>query len=223
MKKFVLAFFAIILIAGFTAQSQAQGISFGLRAGFDMQNINGKDSDGDALELDLVPRFNLGAVVEIPVAPDFYFQPALLFSTKGAKTGDEFLGQTIELEYNLGYIELPLSLLYKPVLGNGRFILGFGPYLGYGITGKATYTLNSTTTEEDIEWTNEYEGTGTLAQFKPFDFGANVFFGYELAMGLSFQVNTQLGLAKINPDSGDGDDEASLNNTGFGISLGYNF
>lgn len=188
-----------------------------------MQNLNGKDFDGDALDLDLAPRFNVGVVAEIPVAPDFYFQPGLLFSTKGAKTSDEFLGQTMEMDINLGYIELPLSLLYKPVLGNGRLLLGFGPYLGYGVMGKAKYTLSSVTTEEDINWTNEYEGDGTIAQFKPLDFGANVFFGYELPMGLSFQLNTQLGLANINPDSSEGNGEVSVKNTGFGISLGYNF
>lgn len=223
MKKIVFALFALMILAGFTAQTQAQGVSFGLRAGFQMQNLNGKDIDGDALELDLVPRFNAGAFAEIPVAPDFYFQPALLFSTKGAKSSEEFLGQDLEIEFNLGYLELPLSLLYKPVLGNGRFMLGFGPYLGYGIAGKAKYSLNNTTTEEDIEWNNEYEMDGGIAQFKPLDFGANVFFGYELAMGLSFQLNTQLGLSNINPDSGEGDDESSVKNTGFGISLGYRF
>ena len=223
LTKFLFAFFSLLILSGFAAQSQAQGISFGLRAGFDMQNINGKDFDGDNLELDLVPRFNVGAVVEIPVAPDFYFQPALLFSTKGAKTEEEFLGQDLSLEYNLGYLELPLSLLYKPMLGNGSFFLGFGPYLAYGITGKAEYTVNNVTTEEDIEWTNEYDGMNVLSQFKPLDFGANVFFGYELASGISFQLNTQLGLVQINPDPDNTDNETSLKNTGFGVSLGYRF
>ena len=223
LKKVAFSIVAILMLAGFTAQTQAQGVSFGLRAGFDMQNLNGKDFDGDALELDLVPRFNAGLFAEIPVAPDFYFQPALLFSTKGAKSTNEFLGLDSEIDFNLGYIELPLSLLYKPILGNGRFMLGFGPYLGYGITGKAKYTLNNTSTDADIDWNNEYEADGSIAQFKPFDFGANVFFGYELAMGLSFQLNTQLGLVNINPDSSGDDGDTTVKNTGFGLSLGYRF
>ena len=223
LKKFLPAFFLILILFGFTAQTRAQGVSFGLRGGFDLQNINGKDFEGDDLEFDLVPRFNVGAFAEIPVAPDFYFQPALLFSTKGAKTTGEIFDQDLSLEYNISYLELPLSFLYKPVLGNGRFFLGFGPYLGYGIGGKAKYSINNTTTEEDIEFTNEYDDSQSLSQFKPFDFGANVFFGYELAMGFSFQLNTQLGLAKINPDPMDSEDESSWKNTGFGISLGYRF
>jgi hypothetical protein len=213
---------AFLILAGFSAQ--AQGISFGLRGGFDLQNINGKDFDGAALDLSLVPRFNAGVVVEIPVAPDFFIQPGVLFSTKGAKANDVLFGQNLSLEYNLGYIEVPISFLYKPVLGNGRFLLGFGPYLGYGITGKVEYTINNTTTTEDIEYTKEYAGLlPEFNKFKPLDFGANVFFGYELAGGLSFQINTQLGLAEINAENTSISSEASFKNTGFGISLGYRF
>ncbi|MBW6497143.1 MAG: PorT family protein [Bacteroidales bacterium] len=221
MKNKWLVAIAFLLLAGFTAQ--AQGVSFGLRGGFDLQNINGKDFDGDALELSLVPRFNAGVVVEIPVAPDFFVQPGVLFSTKGAKAKDELFGQDLSLEYNLGYIEVPISFLYKPQLGNGRFLLGFGPYVGYGITGKVEYTINNTTTTEDIEYTKEYDGLVRFNQFKPLDFGANVFFGYELAGGLSFQINTQLGLAEINAENTSVNSEASFKNTGFGISLGYRF
>jgi len=212
-----LAAIAFLLLAGFTAQ--AQGVSFGLRGGFDLQNINGKDYG--ILENSLVPRFNAGLVLEIPVAPDFFFQPGLLYSTKGAKTDKLFGLENLAINYTLGYIELPLSFLYKPVLGNGRFFLGFGPYLGYGITGKAKYKLNSISYNEDIDFTSEYNGSLQLNKFKPFDFGANVFFGYELAGGLSFQINTQLGLVEINAENTSNSTEASFKNAGFGISLGY--
>ena len=37
---------------------------------------------------------------------------------------------------NLSYIEIPVNLLYKPVVGNGKLLLGFGPYIAYGIGGK---------------------------------------------------------------------------------------
>lgn len=60
--------------------------------------------------------------------------------------------------------------------------------------------------------------------FKAFDAGANVFAGYEMANRIFFQLNTQLGLLKINPeDKRITNDETSIKNTGFGISLGYRF
>jgi len=143
----------------------------------------------------MVPRFNAGLVLEIPVAPDFFFQPGLLYSNKGAKANELFGLQDLSLDYNLGY----------------------------GITGKAEYNLSNLSYNEDIDFTSEYDGLVQLNKFKPFDFGANVFFGYELAGGLSLQLNTQLGLAEINAENTSVSSEASFKNTGFGISLGYRF
>jgi hypothetical protein len=48
--------------------------------------------------------------------------------------------------------------------------------------------------------------------------------GYEFGNKVSFQLNTQLGLTKINPEyEGVSNDNSSAKNTGFGISLGYRF
>lgn len=226
MKKKILFLATFFLIFGTLLNAQSDGLSFGIRGGFDMQTFNGKDHNDDALKLSMVPRFNVGVMVDIPVAPDFYFQPGLLFTTKGAKSEDEFLGLNMSAEYNLSYIELPLNLLYKPVVGSGRFMLGFGPYVAYGIMGKAKYTINSVSSEEDIVFGDEYASANPndLKYFKALDFGANLFFGYQLSSGISAQLNTQLGLAKINADNTlVTNGKTALKNTGFGISLGYNF
>jgi hypothetical protein len=226
MKTRIIFLLAALLLFGVSANSQSDGISFGLRGGLNMQNISGKDLNGDKLELSLVPRFHVGAVVAIPVAPDFYFQPGLLFSTKGAKSSTDFLGMAMAAEYNISYIEMPLNFLYKPVLGNGHFFLGFGPYIAYGIGGKAKFIINDTSTEEDLVFTNEYQSVSPYdwKYFKRLDYGGNIFFGYELSGGLSLQLNAQLGLAKINADNTTlPDGKSEFRNTGFGLSLGYNF
>jgi hypothetical protein len=60
--------------------------------------------------------------------------------------------------------------------------------------------------------------------YKAFDAGGNLFFGYEMANGISAQMNIQLGMVKINPEYKIiPDDKSSIKNTGFGISLGYRF
>jgi hypothetical protein len=223
-KTLILVSTFILFVA--SAQAQDRGLSFGIRGGINLQNINGQDMDGDKLTLNLVPRFHVGAVAEIPVAPEFYFQPGLLFTTKGAKSDDEFLGVDMSVEYNLSYLELPLSFVYKPQLGDGYFFLGFGPYLAYGLGGKAKFGIENVSTEANIEFENEYESLNPAQwrYFKPFDFGGNLFFGYEMSNGISVQLNTQLGLAKINAENtAFPDSEAELRNTGFGLSLGYNF
>ena len=61
------------------------GTTFGVRAGLNFQNINGRDAGDDKLENKMVPRFHIGVNAEIPVAPEFYVQPGILFTTKGTK------------------------------------------------------------------------------------------------------------------------------------------
>jgi hypothetical protein len=63
-----------------------------------------------------------------------------------------------------------------------------------------------------------------VVYIRPMDAGANMLVGYEFGNRVSFQLNTQLGLAKINPEyEAASNDEASAKNTGFGFSLGFRF
>jgi hypothetical protein len=226
MKNKILFLLALLILTGISANAQTTGMTFGLRGGVNMQNYNGKDLNGDKLEMSMVPRFNAGFVVGIPVAPEFYFQPGLMFSTKGAKSKSDFLSLQMSAEYNISYIELPMNFLYRPALGNGHFFLGFGPYVAYGFGGKAKFTIEQTSTEEQIVFANEYQSLNPYdwKYFRHFDYGANLFFGYELNNGLSIQLNTQMGLAEINAENTTlPGNKSEFRNTGYGIALGYNF
>jgi len=190
--------------------------------GVNFQNLNGTQVDDSKMDNDLIIGYHAGINIQIPIAPTFYFQPGLLFSTKGAKsTNGEFTNT-----YNLSYLELPLNFVYKAPLGRGYFMLGFGPYLGYGIGGKVTTKGGPLTLETDVKFQNVVEVSDPLfvPYFKPFDAGGNIFTGYETAMGIFFQVNAQLGLIEINPeDKRIVNDKSSVKNTGFGLSAGYRF
>jgi hypothetical protein len=216
-------FSLIIAIALISTYAQAQNAaSFGIHGGVNFQNINGKDFLGNSLENDLVPRFNAGINVAVPVAPDFYIQPGLGYATKGTKGDYQFLEQTVTREVNLGYLELPVNLVYKPLLGTGNLVLGFGPYAGYAINGKVKIDGENF----DVEFVSEVEDAGSdeIFYFKRLDAGANMFVGYELAGGLSLQLNTQLGLIDINSDNRLlSSDKSVSKHTGFGLSLGYRF
>ena len=219
----------LLVIAGMLSVSvaMAQGtdrakLSFGVLGGINFQNLNGKDADGDKLENDLIIGFHVGVNIQVPIVPEFYFQPGLLFSTKGAKnTSGSLTGTT-----KISYIELPLNLVYKAMLGNGYVMLGFGPYIGYGIGGKVKVEGGAVTIENDIEFKNVVEiGDDPLTPYyKAFDVGANLFAGYEMSSGRFAQINTQFGLLKINPENKYiADDKTSVKNVGFGLSLGYRF
>jgi hypothetical protein len=203
-----------------SAESEKGGVA--ILGGVNFQNFNGKDFNGDKLENDLIAGFHAGLNVQIPIAPEFYFQPGLLFSTKGAKN---VTGQ-VTSTYRLSYLELPLNLVYKSQVGNGYIMLGFGPYVGYAVSGKATYVSGSVEINNDIEFTNEVNSGDPLLTpyFKAMDIGGNLFFGYEMAGGLFIQLNSQLGMVKINPDDNRiADNKTNIKNTGFGLSAGYRF
>ncbi len=105
-------------------------------------------------------------------------------------------------------------------------MLGFGPYLAYGIGGKAIYETNSGTSKYEIKFKNSVS-SGDLQDvgyFRPFDAGGNIFFGYELEQGIFVQFNTQLGMLNISPENSlIPNDKTVIKNTGFGLSLGYRF
>jgi Outer membrane protein beta-barrel domain len=221
MKKRIIAF--SILSLGLFLQTKAQqksteeqSITLGIRAGINFQTINGKDALANKLENKLKTGFHAGVNAEIPLATDFFVQPGVLFSTKGSKYKNNS-----NIKTNISYIEIPVNLLYKPVLGAGKLILGFGPYIAFGVGGKIT--------DGNTDIKIKFKKSITAAEFlnggsylKRTDAGANLLFGYELSSNLSVQLNAQLGLVKINPEiEGVTTNKSSYKNTGFGISVGY--
>ena len=174
----------------------------------------------------MLTGFNIGLNAEIPVGIDFYFQPGLLYTIKGAKSEDEILGQPFHTTLKISYLELPLNFLYKPLLGTGHLILGFGPYIAFGIGGKATFEGGGSSLTEKVKFqkTVKISDPDDVVYIRPMDAGANMLVGYEFGNRVSFQLNTQLGLTKINPEyEGSSNDNASAKNTGFGFSLGFRF
>jgi len=221
-KVLMLALAAATISLTSKAQSKAGDATttFGIRAGVNFTNVTGKDQAGNDLSNDkLKTGFNIGVNAEIPIAPDFYVQPGLLFSTKGTKvkqTGDDF-------KINISYIEVPINLLYKPEFSGGKLLLGVGPYFGFGIGGKAKAGSQS----EDVKFKSEVKMADYNSAYyvKGFDAGGNLLVGYELSSKISAQLNAQLGMVKINSKITDfpGGDKGKAKNTGFGISLGYRF
>lgn len=213
-KALLLALATTALVVNTKAQT-----TFGIRAGVNFQNINGEDADGEDLDLKLKTGFHIGANAEIPVAPDFYVQPGVLFSTKGAKSDIDD-----DAKIKLSYIEVPINFLYKPVLGTGKLLLGIGPYVAFAVGGQVS---DGNGDDTDIEFENEITltqaNTGT-PYAKRLDVGGNLLAGYEFSSKLSVQLNAQLGMVKINPKiTGISGDDTKWKNTGFGVSLGYRF
>lgn len=227
MKKNLYILIALIGVSGMVNAQSDKPLgksSFGMFAGLNLQNINGKDAAGTKLSNSLVTRFNAGVNYEIPIAPEFYFQPGLQFITKGTKGPvlytDNNGTHAITREIKMNYIEMPLNLVFKPILGNGHMILGFGPYVGYSIGGNVKFTGSPVPSDTDIQFEKEAPSNdaNNLIYFKKLDVGANFFVGYEFQKGLNLVLNSQLGLININSTT---TSKMENKNTGFGLALGY--
>jgi hypothetical protein len=135
-------------------------------------------------------------------------------AVKGAEWSD---GSKVKLSY----VEVPVNFIYKPLLGTGNLLLGFGPYVGFGIDGKVKNTAGA---ETDIEFDKDYTSANEGTQFKKIDAGANLLAGYEFNNKVSLQLNAQLGLMDIDKENPfKTNDQTRWRNTGFGLSLGYRF
>lgn len=186
--------------------------TFGITVGANWNNINGKSSTGDRLDNQLKTGFNGGLNLEFPVSNGLYLQPGVEYRQKGAElsNGNKLL---------LSYIDIPVNFIYKPAAGTGGMLIGFGPYVGFGINGKVK---SSGGIERKVTFSNTYSTSEAEdVQFKKMDAGANFMVGYEFRSNLSASVNAQLGLMDVNPDTHISGDKTRYRNTGFGLSLGY--
>lgn len=223
MKKRILTIGALCALV-LTASAQQKvnmtrntGTTVGVHAGVNFFNINGKTASGIELNNKLNTGFNAGADVQIPLGGGSYLAPGVTFIQKGTESQNG-------IQTTLNYVDIPINFIYKPILGSGNLVLGFGPYVGFGIGGKVTSPDGS---KADVVFNNNYDRTlpASTVQLRKTDAGANFLAGYEFANKLSLNLKAQLGLKDINPDLGtsNNDDQTRYRNTGFGASLGYRF
>ena len=214
---------AMILTAGAQQQrttvsmTKNNGTTVGVHAGVNMFNINGKTATGVELNNKLNTGFTGGVDVAIPLGGGAYLQPGVDFTQKGTETENG-------IKTTLNYVDIPVSFVYKPIVGTGNLVLGFGPYLGFGVGGKVT-SANGASTKVEYRDTYDRAIPSSTLQLRRSDAGANFIAGYEFANSLSLNLKAQLGLKDINPDMGNegANNQLRYRNTGFGLTVGYRF
>lgn len=230
---FALVIFMVAHVTGFAQ------IQLGVKAGFNMSNVMLKDENGNRQSTNNTPGFHAGFIADINIASDIYFQPGLLFNTKGYEFDYALSGLSLSLTETPYYIEMPLQLLYKPELGKGKLLVGVGPYIAYGIGGRWTAEVaagNSSLSQKGkLIFKNDTDGaildsssggSFDLAEKqvygKPFDAGGSILAGYEFR-NLFIHLNGQMGLINLMPTINGVDTKMTGKNRQFGISVGYKF
>lgn len=207
--------------------------SVGFKTGMHLSNVNLVYEDGEKQDTEFIPRFHVGLTVDIPIASDFYLQPALMYSGKGFKQdGGWLLDSGYDFKAKASYIELPVNLIYKLQFGIGDLLIGAGPYIGYGTGGKwesdgIIYIGDIVLSENSGDVIFKKDGNdgefGNYLYGKPWDYGANVVIGYEFLQRLSIQLNAQFGVENLTPKINNIARDGNTHNKGYGISVGYRF
>jgi hypothetical protein len=204
MKKFLML--AAIAVFSFTTV-QAQGVSFGAKAGVNFASIGGDETSG----IDGRTGFHVGALAEIPVNDFFSVQPEIVYSAQGAKDSytESFDGITVmgESTLKLDYINIPIIGKFYVVEG---LSLEVGPQVGFNISAKDEFEVSglgmTESGEEDIK--DFVKGT---------DFAIAAGAAYKLPIGLFFSARYNVGLSDIN------DFEGSLKNQNNVVQVGAGF
>lgn len=233
MKKLLLC---AALAVGVTCAAGAQDkIAFGVRAGVNINSLSYSGDDSDYDDLKSRAGFHVGAVMDWNVAGDFYIQPGIYFTTRGAK--NEYSDSDVDYSYkyteklNMSYLQIPVLASYRfPVSDAVKIDINVGPYVAIGLGGKVkveeteTYNGDTDTYSEKYDIFGKSKEDEARGDFKRFDaglrFGAGVNI-HKFYVGVSYD----LGLTNL-AHSGDEyrwDKKDKFRNGSFQVSVGYNF
>jgi hypothetical protein len=210
----VLKLFIVALMLGCGVNSFGQ-VTFGIRAGFNLSTMLAKDDQtnyGDEMNFKMKPGFNVGPTLECPISEMFSFETALLLSTLGVNSEYDYGEGNVKESLSLLYLQIPLTAKAAFDLGGTKLFGAFGPYLGYGLSGK---WKSDAYDDEDVKWgTNKEED-----HFKRFDAGLHFGAGVMVKV-IEISLTYDLGLANIATDTGGGTKEM---NRVLALNLGYKF
>ena len=195
MKKFLMtAVLGMFALAGFSQ------VKWDVKFGMNFSNMT-KDSEAKAL-----PGFNFGVGMDYGFSENWSLQLGLMISSKGWKYKEE--GE--KMTFRPIYLDIPILAAYKfNISDNTKFVINAGPYLAFGLGGKAKYG------DVDYKLFKSDEG-----DWKRFDLGIQYGIGLELSDHYLINLTGQNGF--ICPwDTEEGEDKCK--NMTFSIGVGYRF
>lgn len=210
MKKTHLIIISALL---FIASNSFSQVKFGVKAGVNFANMNIVTQN--APNTKMLTSFHIGGILDYSVNDFFAIQPGVLISGKGFKYEESISGFTVKVDSKPIYIDIPVLLLLRKDIGGVKLFGGAGPYLGFGIAGKYSYSGGGISEDGNIKW-----GSDVDSNYKRGDFGLSFNGGLELSNGFLFSVSYQLGLMNLTP-SGSSDNKQT--NRVLGVSIGYLF
>jgi len=212
IKIYSTAILLLVLSGSGFAQKTEFGVQAGVNAFARYVRLDGKNYASN-----LKPGLQGGVNAQIELTPAFFLQPGLMIVSKGSAEEND------QARVNVQYVEVPISLLHKSRLGNGKLVVGAGPYFAVAVDGN--YSYKDSVGNRKVKFDNDIspEQARSDMYLRRFDAGFNVLAGLEFASKLFFQLNGQLGLLSTSPKFSGESYFYKQKNIGVGCSLGYRF
>lgn len=179
MKRIVIVLLAVLAAVNVSAQDLRFGVAGGVNFSWEYEKVL-----GEKLVSDSYIGFQAGVKAEMDfsdrITDGFYLEGSLLYSLKG--------GSYSGTHTNLGFLHLPINLLYRfPVSDSVSLLGGVGPYLSLGILGKDVEKVAGSKVKTDV--------FGDI--YQRFDFGLNYKVGVEIWDQWQFYAGFEHGLLDL--------------------------
>ncbi|OFX61735.1 MAG: hypothetical protein A2066_19050 [Bacteroidetes bacterium GWB2_41_8] len=178
MNVFKKSIFWLLLFVG-SYSCFAQEIS--IRGGLNLSQFHHKFGDMVVHKegTKLLPGFNVGPILEMPIKNIFSFETGILFTSKGHKLAGDILGvQDYLFVDNLFYLEIPALLKVLIPIQKAKVFVLTGGYVGsalYGnITAEGVENTGFKRLKNKIQWGNEPN------EYDRFDYGLKFGIGTKL-------------------------------------------
>ncbi|WP_295651317.1 outer membrane beta-barrel protein [uncultured Mucilaginibacter sp.] len=223
----------MLFLSAWVGVSQAQSLSFEVRAGVDGVNMSSNNNGlyqakNLSWQTQLVHNltgYHAGAFADIKWGW-FTLQPGVNVTVKGGKNEIYYVNISSANPYSyhgteeltVDYLEVPLNFLVNiPIHGEGKIFFGGGPYVDFGLAATDNNTLDQTNLTYSTETHNNLSPQfGT--ELKNPSYGFNTLGGITFNYG--FQLSVGYGVALTNLSTNNSTD-AKLRS--FSISMGYCF
>jgi len=218
MKKLLL-FLSFVSVAAAQQTAAWPQTVFNVMAGVNFSTIDGRDYDEYNSVVGFHGGLNAGINITAIGTGALYFQPGLMFVTKGHnyEYNDNYLND--EATWRLYYLEMPLMAMMKvPVTQDFAIAMNAGPYLALGLSGQKTYKWEDGFGEQDDGKINIFKDNKQMERVSRFDAGLGFGIGVEFKR-VYFGVSYDLGLTDIAYNK----QNVGGKNRTFSINLGYEF
>lgn len=179
MKRIIIVLLALVAAVNVSAQDLRFGVAGGLNLSWEKEKVL-----GDKYTSDSYIGFHAGVKAEMDFADHltdgFYLEGSLLYTLKGSSYSGTHT--------NLGFIHLPINLLYRLPISNSVSIMGgLGPYLSLGVVGKDVEKVDGSKIKTEV--------FGDI--YQRFDFGLNYKIGVEMWDQWQFYAGFEHGLLDL--------------------------